>query len=938
MATIEQTVAIIFNAVDNTGSTLSNISGNINAAVDDISKVTQPLSNLADSASKTELAIVALGAAFVGMAVNESSKFTASVNEIATLTSLTGDAIGQYGNEILDYSRNSTQSLDQITQATYSAISAGADYKDALGALSIAEQLAVAGKANLNDSMVVLVSSLNAYGKGTEEAERFSDAFFDTVRLGQTTLPELAGSLAQVTGIAATAGVDFEELMAAIATLTATGSLTSSAITQIKAALSNIIKPSSDAARLANELGIEFNVAALQSKGLSGVLLDVQSATGGNTEQMARLFGSVEALNGVLTLTGLGADKFADSLEQMRSGTGATEAAFEKMANNLEFTTQRLINNFKATSIQIGTPLLDQWAGILDALTELFKGTSIGIDAGAFDPVFVALNAFGANVEDFLTKLAENLPEAMSKVDFTNVISAFEKLGLNIGGIFDNFDFGTADGLAKAIQFVVDSIAALTRVTAEIVKTWEPLLKQFIDFVDSANNGGDAAEKFAGKILGISKIFETIKPLLGFIASGLDLIGVAIGVIAARNVVGLFTDLAAAIARNPLATGTAIVGVAAIKSVYDLVDAYGQYEKAERELAKAKEEAAWSSKNLAEKLAEIRSVTGEGIKSIGDFDNFLTDLNKTTGLNISGFLALKEAINDGTVVFNAATGEWGKGAVALRDYDAEVEAATVTHLDFAAEVNAVAANLINVEKSADTAARGFSTLEEAQRYAATSMSHSNNVTYELVDGLWRVSDGMSGIVDSTRDAGQAVEDTAKSMERGSAEWERVQRVMLDTQRVANDFSVQMSELALQKYEIDVRANVDMNTALIEAETQRIQAAFASVTETIGHLTTGVTDLWGLFKDKAGFVGGNDLRNAALRMEQRLDDELELKRQMTEAMVNQAQATAERLWSGEPLINVDGAELQPELELIFDKILKFTQVKASQEGLGMLLGI
>jgi len=39
-----------------------------------------------------------------------------------------------------------------------------------------------------------------------------------------------------------------------------------------------------------------------------------------------------------------------------------------------------------------------------------------------------------------------------------------------------------------------------------------------------------------------------------------------------------------------------------------------------------------------------------------------------------------------------------------------------------------------------------------------------------------------------------------------------------------------------------------------------------------------------------------------------------------------------------LISIDGGNLAPELELVFDKILKFTQIKASQQGLSMLVGL
>lgn len=60
--------------------------------------------------------------------------------------------------------------------------------------------------------------------------------------------------------------------------------------------------------------------------------------------------------------------------------------------------------------------------------------------------------------------------------------------------------------------------------------------------------------------------------------------------------------------------------------------------------------------------------------------------------------------------------------------------------------------------------------------------------------------------------------------------------------------------------------------------------------------------------------------------------------MTQAVVDQAQATANRLNSGEPIISIDARDLAPELELVFDKILRYTQVKATQQGLSLLVGI
>ena len=57
----------------------------------------------------------------------------------------------------------------------------------------------------------------------------------------------------------------------------------------------------------------------------------VKQATGGDAEQMAQLFGSVEGLNSILVLTGKGAGDFDKVMNQMAQSAGMTREAYEKM-------------------------------------------------------------------------------------------------------------------------------------------------------------------------------------------------------------------------------------------------------------------------------------------------------------------------------------------------------------------------------------------------------------------------------------------------------------------------------------------------------------------------------------------------------------------------------------------------------------------------------
>ena len=129
----------------------------------------------------------------------------------------------KFKEDVMDYARNSTASIEDINKAIYTAISAGSEYTDVLELLSKTEKLSDAGRADLVETTKLVVSVLNAYGLSAKDAEAVSDALFTTVKDGQTTLPELAASLAQVTTVAANSGVSFDELMASLAALTVTG-------------------------------------------------------------------------------------------------------------------------------------------------------------------------------------------------------------------------------------------------------------------------------------------------------------------------------------------------------------------------------------------------------------------------------------------------------------------------------------------------------------------------------------------------------------------------------------------------------------------------------------------------------------------------------------------------------------------------------------------
>lgn len=359
---------------------------------------------------KVELAAAAAGVyaatRVIRGAAQESSRFQTAIAEVGTLLS-DRSGIPQLTQDVKALALEFGGSATTQAKAYYQVVSAGAEQgAEANRILAQSNKLAIAGVADLTVSADGLTSALNAYGAGAEEAERYSDAFFATVREGKTTVGELAGSIGQVAPIASQAGVEIEELTGTIATLTKGGVATAQAANQVRAILSAVIKPTSQASKVAEDLGIQFDLAAVRSKGLAGFLADVAEKTGGSEEAMAKLFGRVEGLQAVLALTGNQAADFRDVLESVANAAGETERAFAQMQDT---PAQRMARYQAATEqlrfalgdlITALSPVLELLGELVQALTRLpepLKAVAAGLIAvlAVAGPLALAVRALG---------------------------------------------------------------------------------------------------------------------------------------------------------------------------------------------------------------------------------------------------------------------------------------------------------------------------------------------------------------------------------------------------------------------------------------------------------------------------------------------------------------------------------------------------------------
>ncbi len=451
-----------------------------------------------------------VGAA-LGVALGGTVQFAAfekRMNEVFTLLpDLSQTAMDEMTNDVKAFARETGNTTDKVVPALYQAISAGVAKENVFDFLRTANEAAVAGVASTEDSVNLLSAVTKAYGDTSQEAvEKVADLAFQTVKLGQTTFPDLARSIGAVTPLAAALGVTQEELFGITATLTGVTGNTSEVMTQQKAVMTALIKANPQMAEGLKKIGFETGTAAVASLGLTGTLDALEGTTGGNTQSMAEMLGSTEALTAVLALTGAQSEVAADKLGQMGEATGGVTVAFERMDSGAEATARKFAATMETMAIDLGgfaskfgpLPLIiaQTFGPSMVARISTGIGGLVGVLATALGgPAVTKVVAFagGKAATVYLSALIAGDTVGAAMKSLWTRIAAVSLIPAGVAGTSTGITFGGAFAAAAAIAVPAAVVAALAAIPV--------LMFNVIPQLVSAKGGNETA---AGKALGLS--------------------------------------------------------------------------------------------------------------------------------------------------------------------------------------------------------------------------------------------------------------------------------------------------------------------------------------------------------------------------------------------------------------------------------------------------
>jgi len=316
-----------------------------------------------------------------GAAVRMQAKFEASMTKIIGLVGVSREQVEKWNKEVLKMAQSTGRGPEELADALYFVTSAGIRGAEALEVLEMSAKAAAAGLGETKVIADLVTSAMNAYGKENLSAAQATDILVASVREGKAEADELAGAMGMVLPIASEFGVSFDQVGAAFAGMTRTGTNARVAATQLKAILSAMASPSMMAADAMKQYGTsaEDFRKTVREDGLITAMLDLKTATGESGSAMSNIFPNIRALMGVLDLLGANVDYNVQIFESLKNSSGSLARAFAEVGGTTQQKLNVAIATLKSTLIELGELLKGKVIGILTWFNDTVKKLSTKI-------------------------------------------------------------------------------------------------------------------------------------------------------------------------------------------------------------------------------------------------------------------------------------------------------------------------------------------------------------------------------------------------------------------------------------------------------------------------------------------------------------------------------------------------------------------------------
>lgn len=454
----------------------------------DANGIKNGLSNMTKIVATGMATIGATLAAGTAAAIKFGSEFESSMAKVSTMVDTNKVNMQELNDGVVKLSNSTGKSAVELSEAMYSALSAGVDVGNSLSFVEQSSKLATAGFTTTESAVDALTTVMNGYKMSADQATAVSDMMLQTQNKGKTTVDELAHSLAQVTPTAAAMSVGFDQVSAALATMTAQGVPTAQATTQLNSLFAELGKSGTQANKAFSEAtkGTKYAGKSFQDLMKQGVplneILDLMGGYAGkNGKSLLDMFSSIEAGKAALTMSGESAQMFTDNLDAMRNSAGLTEEGYDKMMDTFDAKIGILKENAKNFGIVIYEGIQEPLKGIAD---EGIKAVEQLQKAFEKDGIEGMLKVGSQLVTNLLNGIANELPNVINTASdilntiLTSINDLAPTLGESGASILSSLIMGIIDNLPILAETAMNLIASFALSLGEQLPNLVPVAIQ----------------------------------------------------------------------------------------------------------------------------------------------------------------------------------------------------------------------------------------------------------------------------------------------------------------------------------------------------------------------------------------------------------------------------------------------------------------------------
>lgn len=376
-------------------------------------------------------------------------------------------------------------SATEASNAIYELTKAGVSATDIIGGgMAGAMSLAAAETMDASESAAIMASALTQFNLTGADSSHVADLITAAAGKAQGSAHDLGFALKQSGLVANQFGLSIEEATGTLAFFASAGLIGSDAGTSLRTMLLHLAGPSTKAAKLMDEIGLEIYGANGEMVSMEQLADNLQSSMGKLSEEqrnqaLATIFGA-DATRAASLLYREGGDAVAEWTDKVDDSGYAAEVARGRM-DNLSGDMRKMSATFERSMIEMGesadaplrkivqglTTLIDQFGDLDPAV----QGIIMAITGGGGLAILAVLGI--AQIVNALRSLQAGLVATgvLSQATAAKMATAFGVIAKSIGGVALIAAAATAAfvlirGAADATKVSVDELAGAYDVAA----------------------------------------------------------------------------------------------------------------------------------------------------------------------------------------------------------------------------------------------------------------------------------------------------------------------------------------------------------------------------------------------------------------------------------------------------------------------------------------